>query len=248
MDLLRKLRANFAVIFLKFSRSPSIHKIGPWRLLLDQRSTVDRHLLKYGDWEAAQQDLLFRQARALKGQLSAVFLDVGSYFGIYSMNAVKSGIFDEVHAFEVDPASLAQLHGNLFLNNLEELIHVHDFAASDRNETLSFCRSRSISDGNRGGASITDGRGGNTITVQSRPIADVLDQSGKFIAGKIDTEGHEIRVLEGMRALIEKNKVLLQIESFDNNEAELDAKCAQMGLRKIGKIHVDHYFTNCINY
>ena len=45
----------------------------------------------------------------------------------------------------------------------------------------------------------------------------ILKFNKKFIAIKIDVEGHELKVLKGLEKLIVKNKCIIQIEIFKKN-------------------------------
>ena len=61
-----------------------------------------------------------------------VFLDIGAHWGIYALWAQSSGLFDRVIAVEADPRNAAQLHANLYLNDLAGVIDVYAAAAGAR--------------------------------------------------------------------------------------------------------------------
>ena len=66
----------------------------------------------------------------------------------------------------------------------------------------------------------------------------------KKIAIKIDVERHELSVLEGMRDLITKNKIILQIELFDKRKENIEKYLELRRFKKIKVIQKDHYFMN----
>ncbi len=58
----------------------------------------------------------------------------------------------------------------------------------------------------------------------------------KKICIKIDVEGHEEYVIDGLVKLIKKNNILLQIEIFDHNKKIIFKKLRSLNLKKIYKI------------
>jgi FkbM family methyltransferase len=212
-------------------------------LLLDRTSLVDRCVLVDGFWEPSQVDLMGHACRWVNTQENPVFLDVGSYWGLYSMLAVQSGV-KQVHAFEADPKNHAQLQSQLFLNELAHKINVHHFAVSDRTGTLNFQPSEKIEDGNRGGTSVVARETPDALTVKCFSLDDIFDLKGATILGKLDVEGHEPAVLRGMARLASQNRVFLQVEEFPENHLATSSAAESVGLRCVHTIDVDRYYTN----
>ena len=65
---------------------------------------------------------------------------------------------------------------------------------------------------------------------------------------KIDAEGHEKEVLEGMENNLDNNKILLQIEIFDKNFENINKILKVKNFNKINIIQSDgkkdYYFKN----
>jgi len=64
---------------------------------------------------------------------------------------------------------------------------------------------------------------------------------------KMDIEGHEHKAIMGMKSLMTHNKVFLQVESFDENLADLRIIMDDLGMRELPKLadqYHDYYFTN----
>ena len=59
---------------------------------------------------------------------------------------------------------------------------------------------------------------------------------------KIDVEGHEKQVLEGMEKTLSQNSVLLQIEIFDDNFENVNNLLLKLGFHFLSKISFDHYY------
>ncbi|MDR3374235.1 MAG: FkbM family methyltransferase [Ancalomicrobiaceae bacterium] len=211
-------------------------------LLLDTTSYVDINLLWQWEWER-EQCAVMAEALRLFGSDDPVFLDIGAYWGLYAMLAVKAGV-RQVHAFEPDPRNHAQLHAQLFLNDLTDAIVVHRTALSDRDGEISFCRSEAIEGGNRGHAGVVADASPNAISVACARLDSLFTFTGRTVVMKIDVEGHELSVLRGMEQLVRSNRVFMQIESFEAQHDSVFAFAASIGLRHMRTITVDHYFTN----
>ena len=61
---------------------------------------------------------------------------------------------------------------------------------------------------------------------------------------KIDVEGHELEVMEGMSELIRLNKVFLQIECYPDKINALSKMLEKQDFHQLTNIDNDHYFTN----
>jgi FkbM family methyltransferase len=207
------------------------------RLLLDDRSYVDKAMLRDGYWEKAEIDyfsVLWQHGCGKK----KFFFDIGSYFGLYSLHAWMSKQFDEIHAFEADAYNYSQLRAQMFLNEAMG-IKAHNLAVSD------YCGMSRITSSldNR------DNRGVTFLSDEGREEVEctALDVMFPNLAGaavfvKIDVEGHELRVLKGMRDIIMNNQAVLQIEIYreENKYDFLD----EYGLRVINEVFPDVFVTN----
>jgi FkbM family methyltransferase len=211
--------------------------------LLDQTSLVDQAMLVNGTWEATQIELMGRAYRWVNTQENPIFLDVGSYWGLYSMLAVRSHV-EHIHAFEADPKNYSQLRSQLFLNDFVHKINVHHVAVSDQTGTLTFRPSEKIQDGNRGSTGVVAPETTDAITLNCVSLDDIFDLRGATIIGKLDVEGHEPAVLRGMARLVLQNRVFLQVEEFPEHHVATSTAAESVGLRCVHAITVDRYYTN----
>ncbi len=173
---------------------------------------VDRCILKEGDWEADSWKMFSEEILKNGAEDRIVFIDIGSYFGLYAIKAHQIG-FKEIHAFEADHDNFIQLSANILLNSLFDEINCHNVFLSNTNEKLAIVNSTNIPD-NRGMAGSITENSDDAIKMEGTPLDEVLRIKGKFIAIKIDVEGNEGRVLEGGIDLLSNNKVLLLIENL----------------------------------
>ena len=73
---------------------------------------------------------------------------------------------------------------------------------------------------------------------------DLFKFQNKVIFFKIDVEGHELQVLEGLFNLFENNKIILQIEILPKNEILVKKKLFEFKFIELTKIDFDFYFIN----
>ena len=189
-----------------------------------------------GHLERAQTLYFFNAARR-RG--CDIFLDIGANFGYYSLTATKTGDFAEIHAMEAHPKTYRRLLENIKANRLQNAIIPHEIAASDKSGELF------IDDKSSGAAAVSsDMREGATIKIQSAPLDSLFNFSGRNIAVKMDVEGHEVAALKGMKHLLARNSVLLQVEVLPEN-SESSLHCLFDGdFRCIHRIVGDFYFVN----
>jgi FkbM family methyltransferase len=207
---------------------------------------VDRSIVETGDWEAEQQGFLLATARSVISSRTceAMFIDVGAYFGLYALRMARSGIFHRVIAIEGDRRNYAQLRANVFINGLDRKIDCLEIAVSDSVWDMHFRHSESSPVGNRGGVGHVEHDLHLAEKKKTVPIDDLVSASGSLIVAKIDVEGHELRVIRGMRRLIENNSVLLQVECFEHALDSHAQFLTSLGLRRINRISIDTYWTN----
>ena len=213
-------------------------------LLLDQINVVDRHLLLRGEWEAPQVDFLSDLVRShQRADERLILLDIGSHAALYPVVLSQRMTFDEIVAYEPVPANLAQLRANLWLNGLLSKVKVVEKAVSDSEGVLEFIIGY---EKNRGLSRIMDG----TKTDKEEVIevaATAIDASSSYenalIVCKIDVEGGELRVIEGMKETIARNRFILQIENLATRPiAHLKALLEPLGCKMVHSIAQDFYF------
>jgi len=212
--------------------------------LIDQQNAIDKRILINGSWEEKQIKFLTQLiARKTSTPENRVFLDIGAHGALYAMTMAQSGLFGRVVAFEPDNMSAAQLRANLFLNDLVSKVEVVEAAVSSQNGSASFHIPQNYY---RGGSRIDlDGnptRITQTVLVKTIALDDWVAFDGLSVVAKIDVEGHEHEVIQGMQELLTNNEWLIQVESFDKKYAETRRLLTQAGLIHLETIDYDHYF------
>jgi FkbM family methyltransferase len=163
------------------------------------------------DWQYVYYSSLYRSEHESRLRKLALdkggdcFFDVGANVGGWSLRATR--YFREVYAFEPHLRTAAILRRNIEKNRsrIEQNHQIHAFpcALGNQNGRLSFYSDRKGDRGN-GGASLTGMNPGHPhpgrhrVTVEVRRFDDLSLPCSRNSLIKIDTEGGEIAVLEGM--------------------------------------------------
>lgn len=142
-----------------------------------------------------------------------VFWDIGANVGNHSLFMAQ--YVKEVHAFEPYEVVRNRLKNNLAINSINN-ITVHAYGIGNKNETLPFYAPPEFSQGN--GSFVEncnpgneyynelDVRVGDDVIAQGIPAPDVI---------KIDAEGFERNVLEGLKQTLETQQPLVIFEMSD---------------------------------
>lgn len=143
-----------------------------------------------------------------------VFLDIGAHVGHYTVRAAAAGC--QVYAVEANPESAAQLRLNLHMNRLQATLWA--FAAWDRRELLDYGHTgpAGVTGMVRNGSATLASPAGHQpmgIKVAGLPLDVLLGQLGRLDIVKMDVEGADLQVIDGMMASLIDLKPLLIFES-----------------------------------
>ncbi len=145
------------------------------------------------------------------------FLDIGSNSGSISLPfADKKNL--KIICFEPLELNYKKLINNYKINNLYEKHIFHKIALSNKNHE-SFIH-YSSSDPNKGTSSLIDGHyytHDSKEKVNIRRLDDLYKFKNEKIIIKIDVEGHEREVIEGMSNILQENRVLVYLETTQKN-------------------------------
>ena len=170
------------------------------------------NLLTNGRIEEAELKVLRRILRP-----GMVMLDIGANYGYYSMVAapfLRSG--GRIIGFEPNPRLLQLYRNSIHLNGFGGIIEPHGLGVSDRNGSIKF----EVEIGYPGGGRIPrpddpPRSGHETIEVPVVRLDDLLPADLVVDFVKIDVEGHEAHVVNGMRGLIARSpNIVIFMEFF----------------------------------
>lgn len=139
-----------------------------------------------------------------------VVVDIGANVGIYTLHALKAGA--EVYAFEPTPETFNILRHNVALNGFEysPKVHLYNSAVSDREEMTEFAV---VSNSCGHNSMFRENKDDKIIRVPTVRLDDTLDGI-KIDCFKVDVEGAEMLVLNGMESLLKNNASVVGFVEF----------------------------------
>ena len=142
------------------------------------------------------------------------FLDIGANIGKYSIKL--SDRFKNVHAFEPTPETFSMLKHNVEENKIKN-IHLHQIAAWNTDTDLTF----HLKNNPGGNSASMEENSVGTLTVVAEKLDNYIDTFGKVDLVKIDVEGAELEVLEGMSRIINECSPIIIVEVLEKNRFSL---------------------------
>lgn len=242
----KRLLPSLLKLYIKiFKNNKIIIKYENIYLQLNLLNPIDREIYLKGKYENDQINYLIKK---IKENEIKYFIDIGAHMGFYSMKISKNNI--ETYAFEPIYNNFKQLNENKNLNKLNN-IKIFNFALSNIEQDVEMW----VPDKNKtGGYSIYDVNDReinnynpkkiNKIKTNSKIGDNILKIRDKKIAVKIDVERHELKVLEGLNEFFKNNKIILQIELFEERQTQMITYLSEKKYQKINNIGRDFYFQN----
>ena len=213
--------------------------------ILNLSNPIDREIYLKGSYEKKQLDLVLSLIDKYKMNY---FIDVGAHMGFYSMIIAKKDLF--VYAFEPIKGNYNQLLNNRDINNFKN-IEIFNFALSDERKNIKMW----VPDKDKtGGYSVYNENDEEIKNYENEKINiedgksekgdEFIKIKGQKIVVKIDVERHELKVLNGIKDLLTNNKIILQIEIFNNRKKKIFDYLKRNDFNFIEVIKNDHYFKN----
>lgn len=185
----------------------------------DLRHLIAREMCLTGRYAPLETELI-------RGLLAPgdTFVDVGANIGYFALvGAAAVGPRGRVAALEPDPRMAQELEGNVRRNGLAH-VDVLRLAASDHRGTATLAGFDEHG-GNWGVSRLGGGDGAaNTFTVPCAPLDQALDDLGigEVALAKVDVEGAEAAVLDGMREGLARGRyrrVLVELHPWEYADA-----------------------------
>lgn len=170
------------------------------------------------------------------------FLDIGANLGLYSCVLVAGGAVPRATAFEPDARNRDALAGSVALNGLAQRVTIEPCALGAAAGEAWLDEGPAANRGTSRLADEREGAGSGAVRryrVPVRRLDDLLDAHGETLLVKIDVEGREVGVLEGMARTLAANRCLVQVEAFDDAHARL---LEGAGYRFLGSIANDRFW------
>jgi FkbM family methyltransferase len=156
-------------------------------------------------------------AGIVKSSQQSQFIDVGANVGMYTLSLAEC--FQNVAAFEPHPVTRKVLELNVAINGLKN-ISVSSYALSNKSGPAT------LEDNlNNTGAATLEGNGGsnNTYSVETKIASTAIKEmfnAQPISLIKIDVEGHELKVIEGLTEILASQKPVIAFEANDPRQAK----------------------------
>ena len=185
-----------------------------YRMLVDLRARTEYTSFYTHDYD--NEDI--RMCMRLLQRDSVVF-DVGANVGFWTIPmAMMLGGEGRVHAFEPIPANAKRLRENLRLNDVDDIVDIHEIGLSDETSTVDISLREDFSNGSdTGNAAIVIDDSDKHFRCTRIKVA-ALDQVYQSLGikrldfVKLDIEGHEDRFLAGAASVIARFRPIIYME------------------------------------
>jgi FkbM family methyltransferase len=189
------------------------------------------------DWEHGT-ILSFYDAAKLLG-IERV-LDIGANIGLYGIHLGGIDSVKRIDMFEPSPAAYDMINKNIALQQNADRFKAHNIAVSD---VAGEARFHVVSPLAGNSHIVESGSSKPAISIQTHPIDALIRKKNTRFAVKIDVEGHELQVINGMRNLLAENSCIVQVECLTAEMRQAAEKLfAILGYTKVFTLKDDYIF------
>jgi FkbM family methyltransferase len=240
LPILKRLLPSVLIRFLKiFGKNRGYFNIKDTKMFLDFLDPIDRELILHQEFEAQEINYLIKQINIYKINY---FLDIGANCGYYSLKIAKNIKNISVIAFEPNKEAYLKFSKSLKINSdLSKKITLYNFGLSNISKKLKMISMVKFGYTQTGGTSVKNDNAKNlknhSVFSANFKIGDeCLNLNSKKLYLKIDVEGHEYNVLQGIKYTLKNNKCILQIEIFERNFKKVNNFLIKSGFKIIFEI------------
>ena len=210
---------------------------------------MDKEMFLFNNYENLQIEFLINNIK--KYNLN-YFIDIGANSGIYSLVVGNQFHKIKIKSFEPVKRTIIKFKKNLRLNKKLKNIKLYKFGLSNKNSKLLMkakIRDGYIQSSGYGVVKKEDNLKNLHIENNIFKIGDsIIKLKNRDISIKIDSEGHEHEVLQGLKKLLNYNRIFLQIEIFDKNFNKINKYLKKKQFKFLNSIYndgkTDYYYKN----
>lgn len=208
--------------FNRFSKSMKFN------FYLNPREYISSQIFYYGLHEKYLLEYIF--SILPNKYKNGICIDVGANIGNHSL--FFSNYYDEIHSFEPVLSTFKSLELNILINGLDDKIKTHNIALSSSDSYLRFFEDNSGDIGRSKVAAKHEIKPSGVIEYMVKSITgdDYFNGSTNINMIKIDAEGHESDVIDGLGKVIKMNHPIIL---FEANARDGDSN-AIADLKKLG--------------
>ena len=238
--------------FIFFKKKSTYYKIQGIEMFLNFLDPVDKEIILTKEYETRQINILINN---IKKYHINYFIDIGANCGYYSLLIAKNIQKIKVISFEPNIEEIKKFKKSLQKNFLlQKKIHLKEYGLANKNSKYLMRSLVKYGYAQSSGSSI-EKYNNKSISNVIRYFAEFkrgdnqIKITKKIISVKIDVEGSEIDTLKGLKKLLTKNKIFLQIEIFDENFNKVNNFLKKNNFKINNKIiskagYADYYYKN----
>lgn len=219
------------------------------KLNINLNEPMDQLIFFHNEYEKKQINFLTTN---IKDSNPSIFIDIGANSGIYSLQVGKSFPDLKIISFEPVKETFLKFEQNLLLNKNIKNIKAYNLGLSNQNQSLQMKALKKNGYIQQGGFGVVS-QNENTESLHTefamfKKGDEQFDLENNMIFIKIDVEGHELSVLNGIAKLISNNKIFIQVEIFDHLFKNTNNFLIKNNFKMIHKIFsdgkTDYYYKN----
>jgi len=246
IPIVRRIYTSFFVRLLKLiNKEIFLVEFMKTKFELNINEPIDKSILLFDYYEDKQ---INYTAELMRKYNVNIFFDIGANCGLYSLIIANKFNKINIYSFEPVETSYKKLIKNISINKNTENIKIYNYGLSNKNSELkmkALIKNHYIQLGGFGVVNKNDSlKNKYLIDANFKKGDDNFKFKNKIIFLKIDVEGHEIYVLEGLTNLLKSNKIIIQIEILPGGNKLVEEQLIKLGFIKIKKINFDYYFVN----
>ena len=245
--ILKRLIPSIGVRVLKIlKKNRGYYKIQNIYFYLDFLDPIDRQIIIYKVYEKDQVKFLESQMRRTQFDY---FLDIGANSGYYSFYFASKFKNLKIKAIEPNLDAFNKFKNTLNRNKFKN-IDVFNFALSNEEKKakmISMISHGHIHSNSTIRENTNESYNKSKVFETSLKIGDnIFNFLNKKLVFKIDAEGHEIYILQGLISNLSQNKCLILIEISDVKFGEVNEFLIKNNFKKVFKSNFrnDYAYTN----
>ena len=213
--------------------------IGKIKMFLDYLDPIDREIIENQKFEDQEINFLIKNIQ--ENDIN-YFVDIGSNCGYYSIKLASYNRNLNIKAFEPNEEAYNKFSKTLDVNPIiAKQIELNNFGLSNRSGEYEMISLEKFGYLQTGGSAIIDPNEKQSLNTKIfksnfKKGDDIINFVNKNLCIKIDVEGHEYHVLEGLKNILTKNKIILQVEIANENLQKVNNLLNNFELRNFNKI------------
>lgn len=240
-------------IYKLFNKNRGYFDVDGKKMFLDFLDPIDREIIINQKYEEQEINILKKLYHDYNYEY---FLDVGANCGYYCIKLSSEFNKLKLIGFEPNKEAFLKFSNTLDVNpKLKDRIKIHNFGLSNTSAQLEMTSLEKFGYLQSGGSTIIDKNKKKFIKTKIflcdfKVGSEVLNFKNKIICIKIDVEGHEYQVIDGIKNLLNDNKVIIQVEISEKKFEKMNAFLKNLKLFFFEKVYgrekwiANYYYRN----